>query len=896
MNRDVMQRQMFAKGGAAFPDLSGDGAVTQKDVLMGRGVLPMQGGGMAYPMQGGGMVYPMQEGGMTPVDPMATMPVAAQPTMPLDTDAMDLNSAAQGAMQQGIDPAVLEGMLGDYSSQMNSLDNAEDYETVMNGIRGDEMPIEARYSELAEIVGPEDAQATPESVLALVQPVMQLAAVDQGIGGLVEDEMNTPIVGPMADGIMSTVNLGAPEGADPVNFNQGGAVQYMAPGGVAEIVDPAEQVGGRQGEIFRQQQALFRSLRDPASDAADLEEQTNLTKAQMLFDISQGALNFATPGERRVSPAERLAQSFSPVLGNIGARAGELGKFKQAQTAQTKQLDMAAMKSAGSLYAAEQTAKNKTYAPQGAQLFTLGGDLVSAVPGTPRHANIINQGGLPTSALSASTVTNKTQYTVPEGDPLVIGNTTYAPGSSPFFSDLEVSQITSAFGNDALGAYVAPLTDKDYLTAYKMTKEQFENLPLENQQFLQGLPVITEKDYFDKFGMVKNDFLNLPPISRQRVLGIEPEYRFEKIDDGSGIDIVRIDENNPDVAPVSIYRTDVLQAPDLFKVNMLNEKGQMVATIIDLSIDSGKAALARVNKLNEERPGSASMQKIGTESFTSKAFLVPNSTTGGGSTVRMSFDGGQTYVGSDGITRQLPTDALELDPTQTYDVYRKEQIRSDAKNWLSENDSSLIAGMTAVNTIDGKVSSKTALPDADKKLVRDVMGQIRNGTGFWSGAFAGVNALGGGFFAPETFSTIFKETEDGRQYVQLIRVLGRSALASSPRFAIGDLETVQELFPNEANLFRNPVSESKKIIVLVEALNNEEIRLQKLRASDVPQDSAVLANASQKLQEIARLKELLGPVLTEGVTSATAYDITGAQDLMRSRLPASGEFTGLPTP
>jgi hypothetical protein len=99
------------------------------------------------------------------------------------------------------------------------------------------------------------------------------------------------------------------------------------------------------------------------------------------------------------------------------------------------------------------------------------------------------------------------------------------------------------------------------------------------------------------------------------------------------------------------------------------------------------------------------------------------------------------------------------------------------------------------------------------------------------------------------------------------------------------LETVQELFPNEANLFRNPVSESKKIIVLVEALNNEEIRLQKLRASDVPQDSAVLANASQKLQEIARLKELLGPVLTEGVTSATAYDITGASDLMRSRLP-----------
>ena len=42
-----MARQMFAKGGAAFPDLSGDGQVTQKDILMGRGVIPMQEGGVA---------------------------------------------------------------------------------------------------------------------------------------------------------------------------------------------------------------------------------------------------------------------------------------------------------------------------------------------------------------------------------------------------------------------------------------------------------------------------------------------------------------------------------------------------------------------------------------------------------------------------------------------------------------------------------------------------------------------------------------------------------------------------------------------------------------------------------------------------------------------------------
>jgi len=66
----------------------------------------------------------------------------------------------------------------------------------------------------------------------------------------------------------------------------------------------------------------------------------------MLFDIAQGALAFATPGERQMSPAERLAETFQPVLGNIGARAGELGKFKQAQKSEERALNLQALGSA----------------------------------------------------------------------------------------------------------------------------------------------------------------------------------------------------------------------------------------------------------------------------------------------------------------------------------------------------------------------------------------------------------------------------------------------------------------------------------------------------------------------------------------------------------------------
>jgi hypothetical protein len=38
-----LQRQKFAKGGKAFPDLSGDGKTTFKDVLMARGVIKKKG-------------------------------------------------------------------------------------------------------------------------------------------------------------------------------------------------------------------------------------------------------------------------------------------------------------------------------------------------------------------------------------------------------------------------------------------------------------------------------------------------------------------------------------------------------------------------------------------------------------------------------------------------------------------------------------------------------------------------------------------------------------------------------------------------------------------------------------------------------------------------------------
>lgn len=849
----------------------------------------------------------------------------------IDPGSVDINEAAQGAMQQGIDPAQLEGMLTQYADGMEDLENAEDYETVINGIRGDQLPIEQRYAELSEIVGPEDSQSTPESVLTLLQPVMQMAAVDQGIGGLAAEEMSAPIEGPLAEGIMSTVNMGAPEapvqvpgGPAPVNFNQGGAVQYMQTGGVS-VVDPALQ---RQQALFDQQRTLFGQLSDPALQEEELAEQQKMTKAQMLFDVAQGALGFAGgAGRPGASPAEQLAAAFTPVIGNIGQRAGELGKFKQAQKAEGRQLDQMALQSAGQLYGAERASEltrddkpisetftvtikdkdgkvNTTNRPltQGqfktlvethgegnvdvakvfkptaaakAQNFILNGEYVSFVPGTPGYNLAVSSGGVIASPVDAGSILDRKQYTLKQD--ITVGDKVYPAGASPYFTDVELAGLTSQFGLDVVEEYQSPRSSKDFFMKYGMDEPEFNKLDETTRQYMQGLPILTNKDYFAKFGMSKQDFMLLTPLEKQRMLKLEPEYRFDKVDNGSTIDIIRTDVNDPAAKGISIFSDDIVGKPNLFRVTMMNDDGTMTPSVVDISTPEGKKLMDRVNEMNKVQPGSAVMQKISTESNQVSAYLIAGAEPGGGAALRMSFDGGQTYIGNDGKPRLLPTTGVvPIGDTVAYEAYKREKVRADARAFLSASDTAMIPGMSAEGSGFEQITKQ------DKTLVKDALAEVRAGTGPWSSIFAGVNAVIGGTIDPETFSELFKETEEGRQYTKLIYTLGRSALASSPRFAVTDLQVTGELFPNPDTFFSNPVSEANKLLSLVEALNAEEIRLQRMRASDSPQDSAVMATAEMKLGEIAKLKQLLGPVSQMSGTAAPV-DLSGAQNLLRKK-------------
>tara|TARA_R110002020_G_scaffold9522_3_gene37339 strand:+ start:1962 stop:4097 length:2136 start_codon:yes stop_codon:yes gene_type:complete len=82
----------------------------------------------------------------------------------------------------------------------------EQYVQLMNEIRGDEVPMEGRVQELAMTVGEKDAQDTPLSVLALVQPVFELQE-QEGIGATQQAQNVMPTASaqlnqPMNDGIL----------------------------------------------------------------------------------------------------------------------------------------------------------------------------------------------------------------------------------------------------------------------------------------------------------------------------------------------------------------------------------------------------------------------------------------------------------------------------------------------------------------------------------------------------------------------------------------------------------------------------------------------------------------------------------------------------------------------
>ena len=275
-------------------------------------------------------------------------PVAPQPAPQPAMGGQDQMAMIQAAEQMATEQT--QGLGAQYAQQtMANLDAAETPEQVINAIRGNQLPLEQRYQELAEYVGEEDAGQTPQSVLALVQPTLMMTeegAMGSGIGELMrnitgEVDMLTEQGVPtdMGQGVGSLMMAGV--GQQPVaNFSQGGFVQRFQTGGEAS----------RLQQLYSEMLPVYQSI------MGDGEEARRLTQSQILFDIADRAAAFAggvdpRTGQSvaRLSPAAQLGAAMTGLGGTIGQRLA-------GQEEQDRALKLAALQAAQGEYSAERAA------------------------------------------------------------------------------------------------------------------------------------------------------------------------------------------------------------------------------------------------------------------------------------------------------------------------------------------------------------------------------------------------------------------------------------------------------------------------------------------------------------------------------------------------------------
>lgn len=272
---------------------------------------------------------------------------------------------------------------GDESDMSKLMDRRPDSpEILMNNLRGDIRSIDARFEELADMVGYNAAQQTPPEVLALLQPV--LAAEQQGVAALPAmapqggaAPMPMPSQGAVAPMPPAAPPQGMPPGGigslptaqgpqAPMGMARGGYVQNFRDGsdedgveaddsepsqgaasttnlGIASrLLTPTQREAAKKAlfDVFAPAKASTKTMESRVADATQLYQRLlgqdkSLTQAQMLFDLAGAGLALAgnvdprTGQPLRGSFAARLAGAASQLPAQIGARASEAEKMAQ---------------------------------------------------------------------------------------------------------------------------------------------------------------------------------------------------------------------------------------------------------------------------------------------------------------------------------------------------------------------------------------------------------------------------------------------------------------------------------------------------------------------------------------------------------------------------------------
>ena len=301
----------------------------------------------------------MANGGMPMMPPPPMGPPPGGPP-PMGPPPMGGPPPSMGPPPMG-GPPPLEGIEAAFAQQMSQkVDSAGNTEQLIDAIRGNDKPIQARYDELSQYVGQQDAHQTPETVLALVQPTFLMTeqgVMESGIEQLLQQipptgdpamggppPMAPPPMGgppPMGPPPMGPPPMGPPPMGPPPTDQGVGALlgpgmtppppppQMMA--AVGGAVKKLQEGGGDLKTWYEEDYQTIKDIMAPTKG------QQRLARSQLFFDAARAGLNLAANRDSQGNPlrgstASKFAAVTEPVLASV-PKASEAALSAAGETA-----------------------------------------------------------------------------------------------------------------------------------------------------------------------------------------------------------------------------------------------------------------------------------------------------------------------------------------------------------------------------------------------------------------------------------------------------------------------------------------------------------------------------------------------------------------------------------
>jgi len=642
----------------------------------------------------------------------------------------------------------------------------------------------------------------------------------------------------------------------------------------SQLLGTADYLRGVNARQAQQAASQPQSIQDPAAAAlmntptlreefdarretyrgilGDPEEQRKMTQAQMLFDIANTALAFSTAGSRPgMSPAERLAEAAveTKLFPTIAARTA-------AQREQQQKFDLAALQSAETSLAAKQKAaadlrKAALNRDPDLKMITFPGEQPRPIDvNSPFGRNILARAQATDGAIvqdlnefgDTDKVTTETRLTT---QPVMIGGVEVPANTPVELSDAEAQALPPGsvvpYSKDAGGLST---------TQYIPTRD----IVVDGQTISANTPVMLTDSQVQEIGD-PTALVNFDSPSKQNNFTPNREITV------GGRTYKPGDE-------LALTPTQVQQIQDQFGLDALEQWDPETGSVQDNYLlsesftlsDGTELAPNQVVSLTRaqamELPKNTSRKLSGTP--TAETWYDPKTEK----RINVKNIGGDLFDMNQGgikIDFSLPEYAgiLELPENVTFSEFKLQQSQQRAgedareleQELLGQNAAELVLATPAQN-----LPGNQSFNQADQRLVYDAVEAARKGTGPYAQLRRSFNAIVGGLSPVET--EFFSDTGRANNLIRTINVLGRVAVANSPRFAEGEQIRLAPLFPDPDAFITNPEEQVKKLVELKRYVEGEKlINLENLSKESDPTLRRQMKQQNYAIDSLLRLLE-----------------------------------------